>query len=108
MRKKGFTLIELLVTISVLALISLVIGVNITSILRSTEKQNENFEKEQIEKAACVYYNSETLCPNGSCSPITVSNLIKSGLLDEDVYKDKNGTIKIKIENNETICEYKE
>lgn len=107
MNKKGFTLIELLVTISVLALISLVIGVNITSILRSTEKQNENFDKEQIEKAACVYYNSETLCPDNNCT-LSIANLIESGLLDEDVYKDKSGRISIKIENDETICEYKE
>ena len=107
MNKKGFTLVELLATISILVLLSLVIGVNITSILRSTEKSNDDFEKEQIEKAACVYTNSETLCPSKNCSP-DVQTLINNGLLDEKTYKDKRGSISIQNVDGETKCIYTE
>lgn len=111
MNKKGFTLVELLATISILVLMSVIIGVNITSILRSTEDTQENFDKEQIEKAACVYVDSslnENKCSakSGSCSEITVNDLISGGLLD-DSYSDLGSkTIKITWENNEKICSY--
>ncbi|MBE6161716.1 MAG: type II secretion system protein [Firmicutes bacterium] len=103
MNNKGFTLIELLVTISVLALISLVIGVNITSILRSTEKSNEDFEKEQIEKAACVYVDSQ-LCNNCNDN-VSLSDLINNGLLD-DSYNSKEGTIKVTRTDGEKVCKF--
>lgn len=87
MNKKGFTLVELLATIAILVLMSVIIGVNITSILRSTEKQNNDFDKKQIEKAACVYVDSDELCPNKDCDEnVTIDVLINQGLLDEEVY----------------------
>ena len=89
MNKKGFTLVELLATIAILVLMSVIIGVNITSILRSTEKNEDNFNKKQIEKAACVYVDSDELCPNKDCdNSVTIDVLIKSGLLDEETYGD--------------------
>lgn len=99
MNKKGFTLVELMATIGLLAIMSLVIGVNITSILKSTKRNEEDFNKEQIEKAACVYYSSEELNPNGS-KEITVENLIESGLLDE-TYRNENGKITINVDDND-------
>lgn len=110
MNKKGFTLVELMATIGLLAIMSLVIGVNITSILKSTKQNEEKFNKEQIEKAACVYYSSEGLNqelnqnPSGS-KDITVEKLIKSGLLDE-TYQNENGKITITFNNNEKKCSY--
>lgn len=104
MNKKGFTLIELMVTVGLLALMGVIIGVNITSILKSTQKNEEDFDKETIEKAACVYYSSEELNPSGSTN-ITVKNLIKSGLLDE-TYQTENGKITITVNDNEKICSY--
>lgn len=106
MNKKGFTLVELMATIGLLAIMSLVIGVNITSILKSTKQNEEEFNKEQIEKAACVYYSSEGLNNNPSGSTnITVENLIKSGLLDE-TYRNENGKITITFNDNEKKCSY--
>lgn len=104
MNKKGFTLVELMATIGLLAIMSLVIGVNITSILKSTKQNEEEFNKEQIEKAACVYYSSEGLNKNGSTN-ITVGKLIESGLLDE-TYKNENGKITITFNDNEKKCSY--
>lgn len=104
MNKKGFTLIELMVTVGLLALMGVIIGVNITSILKSTQKNEDDFDKETIEKAACVYYSSEELNPSGSTN-ITVKNLIKSGLLDE-TYQTENGKITITVKDNEKICSY--
>lgn len=104
MNKKGFTLVELMATIGLLAIMSLVIGVNITSILKTTKQNEEDFNKEQIEKAACVYYSSEELNPNGSIN-ITVENLIESGLLDE-TYRNENGKITVNVNDNEKKCIY--
>ena len=114
MNKKGFTLVELLAVISILVLMSLIIGVNITSILRSTEKNSENFDKEQIEKAACVFADSEAnssgLCKNttGDCNEISVSMLINSGLLDK-TYKTRSGTITVnRNSTGKKKCSYTE
>ena len=104
MNKKGFTLVELMATIGLLAIMSLVIGVNITSILKTSKQNEEDFNKKQIEKAACVYYSSEELNPSGSTN-ITVKNLIKSGLLDE-TYQTETGKITITVNDNEKICSY--
>lgn len=111
MNKKGFTLIELLATISILVLMSVIVGVNLTAILRSTEDQNENFDKEQIEKAACVFADSEinstNKCKNttSSCTSITISDLVNSGLLDE-TYNGKSGIITVTRINGEKKCTF--
>ena len=118
MNKKGFTLIELLATIAILGLMSLIIGVNITSILRSTEKNNEDFDKEQIEKAACVFADSEIKtneslgfgnyykwCGEGIWCDIIVGDLIKSGLLGDNYDKYKDNTVHVSYPDGEKKCE---
>lgn len=104
MNKKGFTLVELLATIGILVIMSLIIGVNITSILKSTETNEEEFNKKQIEKAACVYVDSEELCKDCN-DKVTVSNLIDSGLLD-DSYNSERGTISVTRTDGEKKCTY--
>ena len=101
MNKKGFTLVELLATIAILVLMSVIIGVNITSILRSTEKQNDDFDKKQIEKAACVYVDSTLNTSNkcgtksGTCIDVTVNDLMLSGLLDDSYESVKSKPVTI-------------
>ena len=113
MNKKGFTLVELLATIAILVLMSVIIGVNITSILRSTEDTQENFDKEQIEKAACVYVDSSlntNKCSSKSetCYEVKVNDLILSGLLD-DIYESiKDNSITINWNDGEKTCTYNE
>lgn len=50
MNKKGFTLIELMVTVGLLALMGVIIGVNITSILKSTQKMKKILIKRLLKK----------------------------------------------------------
>ena len=118
MNKKGFTLVELLATLTILVLMSVIIGVNITSILKSTEDTEEEFDKEQIEKAACVYVdstkNANNDCTNTSaysstsCTNINVNKLVGAGLLGNDYVVDDTTTpIKICYSGGEKFCEYK-
>lgn len=107
MNKKGFTLVELMATIAILVLMSVIIGVNITSILRSTEKSEEDFNKEQIEKAACVYVDSDEFCPAKDCDDkVTINKLIETGLLDENVYKNETGNITVTRNDGLKECKY--
>lgn len=110
MNKKGFTLIELMVTVGLLALMGVIIGVNITSILKSTQKNEEDFDKETTEKAACVYVDSSAnnkKCLNRTkpCTEISIKDLTDSGLLDER-FISKTGTITISWNDGEKICTY--
>ncbi|MBO5096373.1 MAG: type II secretion system protein [Bacilli bacterium] len=112
MDKKGFTLVELLATIAILVLMSVIIGVNITSILRSTEKQNDDFDKKQIEKAACVYVDSTLNTYNkcgtksGTCTSVTVNDLIESGLLDDSYESVKSKPVTINWTDGLKKCTY--
>ena len=126
MDKKGFTLVELLATITILVLMSLIIGVNVTSILRSTEDNEYKFDKEQIEKAACVFADSEVrkdetlkneyskdytnLCGGTSCT-VAVVDLVKSGLLSKNYIDDnkpesefKNKSVTVTYTGGEKKC----
>ena len=44
----------------------------------------------------------------GIISNVTIKILIEKGLLDEEVYKDKTGTITVTRNNGLKECEYKE
>lgn len=112
MNKKGFTLVELLATIAILVLMSVIIGVNITSILRSTEDTQENFDKTQIEKAACVYVDSSLnenhKCSNRTqpCTAITIADLISAGLLDDSYQSIGANAVTITWNDGEKKCKY--
>ena len=112
MNKNGFTLIELLATITILVLMSVIIGVNITSILKGTEENEEKFDKEQIEKAACVYVdstvNENEYCKNTSttCTSIKVYNLYTAGLISDEKYQTDTRSVKVCYKGNEKICEF--
>ena len=118
MNKKGFTLVELLATLTILVLMSLVVGVNITSIMESTDDMEETSRNEQIAKAACVFVDSSANTNNKCkvqqetpCTDIKVVDLTSAGLLGNDIRKlnvegSLTGEIKVCYKNNEKICEY--
>lgn len=93
MNKKGFTLIELLATIGILVIMSTIIGVNIVSILNSTEELNENNVKKELEKAACVFVDSEirldSTYNNKYTSEEYVGNVSVSDLITSELIPDK-------------------
>ena len=95
----------------------LIIGVNITSILKSTEDNEKEFDKEQIEKAACVFADSEVRdevgfigCGGSPCT-VRVPILVSSGLLGNEYagekYNSKSVTITYK-NDGEKVCKYNE
>ena len=109
MKDKGFTLIELIVTITLLAIISVTIGVSVSNILYNQKEKDAKTLKNKIENAACVYV--ETIDEN--ISEVTLKLLITEGLLDEDLTDpltkeslDINSKVKIDIVDNEKICTY--
>ena len=118
MNKKGFTLVELLATLTILVLMSLIVGVNITSIMESTDDMEDTSRKEKIANAACVFVDSSVntnLCKTQqttSCTDIKVTDLTSAGLLGNDIRKlisegsIPNNKIKVCYKNNEKICEY--
>lgn len=95
--KKGFTLVELMATLGILVLMGTIIGVNIVSILRSTEDLNKNNAKELIEEAACVFVDSSLATKKSEFSytgtysigqrsgSVYVSDLIKCGLIPDSL-----------------------
>ena len=96
MKNKGFTLIELIITITLVAVISLSIGVSVSGMLsRQKEKQAEELKK-TIEEAACVYSEVE----DTSATSVTLKTLIEAGLLDKDL---TNPITKISLEENDKV-----
>lgn len=110
MKNKGFTLIELIITITLVAVISLSIGVSVSGMLsRQKEKQAEELKK-TIEEAACVYSEVE----DTSATSVTLKTLIEAGLLDKDLTNpitkiplEENDKVEIIWDNFEKICTYK-
>ncbi|MEG1506609.1 MAG: prepilin-type N-terminal cleavage/methylation domain-containing protein [Bacilli bacterium] len=120
--KNGFTLIELLVTITLLAVVSVVVGVSVTGMLnRQKEKKYEDF-KSQISDAACVYVEHEHITKEicdafkVSCK-INMAELINKGLIKkdlknpstkEDVLNDTKNYVKVSWTDGEKKCIYTE
>lgn len=105
MNKRGFTLIELLATIAIMTVIATILTVNILNIFESKERANEESVDNIIATAANVYLelnkneNLKESCKINGCT-ITVDNLIKEGLLNENDV-DNRKVINIYYENQE-------
>ena len=112
MKNNGFTLVELIITITLIAIISVSIGVSINGMLsRQEEDQAEQYAKD-IADAACVYAEVNDITTN---STVTIHELISAGLLSKDLinpisdrpitdYNDNEVTIT--WSNNEKTCSY--
>ncbi len=114
MKNKGFTLIELIITITLVAILSIAMGVSLSGMLaRQREKEYAEYI-EEIEKAACVYAEIKQYSI-GINYEIEIKELIEEGLLSKDKTNPKDGKelieyqydkVTIRWENNEKICEY--
>ena len=112
MEKKGFTLIETLVVITLLAGLSVTIGLSFSNMM---DKQRENEQKDYektIEDAACMYAEKNNI--NGEYG-VKVKTLIEEGLLNknlinpntkESVINYQENCIAIKYDKNERTCKY--
>lgn len=102
MKNKGFTLIELLVVLAVMALLSTIVTVSLTSSLKNAhQKECDEFITE-IENAACVYVemsDKEVVCTRTNCAPIKLNYLIRAGLVknETDMCTGKS------VNSNETV-----
>ncbi len=112
MNNKGFTLIELLVTITLIATVSVTIGLSVSGILNRNNEKEWNTYIEKIEKAACTYAEIEG---NNELREVEISQLLEKGYLKKNLKNPKTkenvtsySTDKIIItwENNERICKY--
>lgn len=109
MKNKGFTLIELIITITLVAIISLSVGVSVSGMLsRQKEKDAEELKK-TIEEAACVYSEIE----DSTATSVSLKTLIESGLLDKDLNNpitkedlNENSTVSITWNDYEKTCTY--
>ena len=111
--KKGFTLVELLITIALIAVITVSVGVSISSMLNRQEEKEFKKYVELIEKSACTYAEKKNL-PQVS-SEVSISTLLSEGLLSKDIVNpktDKNieyygaDIIGIKWIDYERVCNY--
>lgn len=90
---RGFTLIELIITITIIAALSIVIGVGTTNVLDSTYKADYVETYKELFQNANIYVEcSATTCnldTSRTCN-VTLSELVKAGLIDSDYYNKAN------------------
>ena len=114
MKNKGFTLVELIITITLIAIISVSIGVSVAGMLsRQEENQAEEFKK-TISDAACVYAELNNIT---TTQTVNVQALIDAGLLSHELTNPLNdesitlskyttSTVSINWENGLKTCSY--
>ena len=83
MKNNGFTLVELIITITLIAIISVSIGVSISGMLsREKESQAEEYDK-TIADAACVYAELNDI--TYTTDEVTIQDLLDAGLITKDL-----------------------
>jgi len=91
MNNKGFTLMELLAVIIILALLSLLVGTSVTSVLRNSKLKLYDTQIKLIETAVDAWKsdNIYKLPEPGNCAYITLGDLKAYGLLEENLNNPK-------------------
>lgn len=124
MNRKGFTLVELIVVIGLIAILAIIIGTNMVGLQGKQKEKNYNSFKERLESATCLYMDKtnnmdlKNKCRannNSNACLVTVDDLIKMSLIDEDIVDprtneeaEKDLVIKVSWENAKQICELQE
>ena len=103
MKNKGFTLIEIVVVIAIIAVMAGIFTVNMSNILQSVNKSEEERLLSDLELAADAYINANKI-DFSSCYTVYISDLESEGYLkvtSETNYpssviacKDANGVLK--------------
>ena len=117
MKKNGFTLTEVLGTLTVLALLALLITPVIARTIKNNKQKLYNAQIKIIEKAAQDYAikNTEILPDEGMVSYITLGEIKRSGVLQEEVRNPRTKElfpddlqIQITLENNQYVYRVEE
>lgn len=102
MKKNGFTLLELIVTISLVAVVGVVISANVLGMFSDQEDQDyEEFVK-KIEESACMYVETSfdstkrSNCKRNGCM-VTIDDIISKGYIADDLVDPSTGE---KVINN--------
>lgn len=110
-KKNGFTLVEMIATLVLMIALGVLITSNVVGMLgNQSEKDYENF-KDKIESSACTY----AITHNINTGKIAISELVKAGLVDEDLKNpstnevvDQRIQIEITMVNKVRKCTYPE
>ena len=110
MNEKGFTLIEILITITIMALILIMVMPSITALQRNNEKRAYEYYADAMMEAARVYVNKEGEDINSlgianwvGCVDITYADLINADLLDpysDEAYDCSEAVVRYTRSNN--------
>lgn len=91
MNKKGYTLVELIAVIAIIAILATILIMNFDGVINKNKQKSDNFFKEEVEKAACVYIDlkshktiKDACYPSKNCS-ITANDLITDGLISDEL-----------------------
>ncbi len=113
MKNNGFTLVELIITITLIAIISVSIGVSISGMLsREKESQAEEYAK-TIADAACVYAELNDI--TYTTDEVTIQDLLDAGLItkdltnplsDKEITEYASDTVLISWDNGLKTCSY--
>lgn len=116
MNKKGFTLIELLVTISIMALILLMVIPSINAVKNSNKEKGYEFYAKGLIEASKVYITKEEEDLNSlgtknweGCIDITYQDLYDNDLIkkyDDENYDCSDAVIRYSKEGNKTSYKY--
>ena len=113
MNHKGFTLIELLATLTIFAILTVIVVPNVfSSINRSKQSAYENQVETIINGAKNYYADHAELLPNsGSSSTVTVGTLKTNNYIDKEIENPKTGetfknTSTVKVTNTEENYKY--
>lgn len=112
MNKKGFTLVELLAVIVVLAILSTLTILTVNSILSSSQDTLSERQKEEIEKAAELYYLKQGNLEENTC--VNISTLLSLGylngekVLDPKTDEEMIGSVSITYNSNHYTYKYQE
>lgn len=109
---KGFTLIELLITIALMAMISVSIGISVSSMLNRQDEEDIEIYETRIKQAACTYAG---IAETGNTT-LTFDKLISEGYLSKTlrnprttktVYETKDTeSVKVQLIDGQYICTY--
>lgn len=106
MNKKGFTLIEITAVVLILGVIFLMAYPTLENILKKSEKEQVNLDNENIIMAARTYinlHNSEYEFIEGGFISVSLVDMVKEGLLDNNNYSSLD-IVSCKMVSNNLEC----